>query len=43
VPLKKYASVKDAVKGIGFFLKSGTSDSITGQNLVIDNGFTRKY
>lgn len=43
VPLKKYASVKNAVKGIGFFLKSEASDSITGQNLVIDNGFTRKY
>lgn len=43
VPLKKYASVQNAVKGISFFLKSEASDSITGQNLVIDNGFARKY
>lgn len=43
VPLKKYASLGSVVKGIHFFLKSEGGESITGENIVFANGFTRSY
>lgn len=43
VPLRKYADLEEVSGMICFLLDSTPSKHITGQNMLLDGGFTRKY
>lgn len=43
VPLRKYADLNEIVDMIEFMLMSEASKHLTGQNIVLDGGFTRSY
>ncbi len=43
VPLRKYANLNEIVDMIEFMLLSEASKHLTGQNIVLDGGFTRAY